>query len=237
MGARADKLRAELLEWTASWRTVHCNNPGVCGWGQHVLDCPITKNEDDGRALVDALAIAEAEERVRAETPPAPAPPCCACPVERHAYNGCANCGCCMPWWQHPDRDSDRSESAHPARIAELERLRARVVELDVFYAAMDGISEGTPLQLTERLTAERDKLKDKLRQRNEALANLNHYIGWNATDACSGEDTCWCSAHAKDRGDAPSLRALLVRACDNLETEGLDECASEIRKAADLWR
>lgn len=30
-------------------------------------------------------------------------------------------------------------------------------------------------------------------------------------------------------------LKQLLVRACDNLETESLDECAAEIRKAAGL--
>lgn len=35
------------------------------------------------------------------------APPCCPHPVTRHAYNGCANCGCAVRWIDHPDRDAD----------------------------------------------------------------------------------------------------------------------------------
>lgn len=57
------------------------------------------------------------------------------------------------------------------------------------------------------KLIAERDSalaqiaaLQNKLRQRNESLAKLNAYIGWNATDACSGDDGCWCDAHAGKR-------------------------------------
>jgi hypothetical protein len=55
---------------------------------------------------------------------------CCAHPVERHAYNGCADCACGVRWSEHPDRDSDTTPSAHPARIAELEHLRAEVKRL-----------------------------------------------------------------------------------------------------------
>lgn len=35
--------------------------------------------------------------------------PCCPHPVERHAYNGCANCGCAVTWTEHPDRAKDMS--------------------------------------------------------------------------------------------------------------------------------
>lgn len=42
---------------------------------------------------------------------------CCAHPLERHAYNGCADCGCCIRWSEHPDRDLDKSDSAQIARM------------------------------------------------------------------------------------------------------------------------
>lgn len=42
--------------------------------------------------------------------------PCCPHPVERHAYNGCTDCGCDVPWNEHPDRDRDMADSAHLAR-------------------------------------------------------------------------------------------------------------------------
>lgn len=32
---------------------------------------------------------------------------CCPHPVERHAYNGCADCGCNVRWPEHPDRALD----------------------------------------------------------------------------------------------------------------------------------
>jgi hypothetical protein len=54
-------------------------------------------------------------DRLLASTAPAPArhsPPCCPHPVERHAYNGCANCGCSVRWPEHPDRDLDTSPEA-----------------------------------------------------------------------------------------------------------------------------
>ena len=39
-------------------------------------------------------------------------------------------------------------------------------------------------------------ELKNKLAQRDESIRKLNAYIGWNATNACSGEISCWCDAH-----------------------------------------
>ncbi len=47
---------------------------------------------------------------------------CCKHPVERHAYNGCANCGCSMRWPEHPDRDQDESIEG----LSELERRRKK---------------------------------------------------------------------------------------------------------------
>lgn len=38
-------------------------------------------------------------------------PRCCSHPVERHAYNGCQNCGCGVRWDEHPDRELDTSTS------------------------------------------------------------------------------------------------------------------------------
>ena len=58
---------------------------------------------------------------------------CCVHPVERHAYNGCANCGCSVRWDQHPDRDQDRSESAWDVLRAKLERAE-RVAETAVAW-------------------------------------------------------------------------------------------------------
>ena len=41
--------------------------------------------------------------------------PCCPHPVERHAYNGCANCRCGVRWDEHPDRDLDTSPEGRSA--------------------------------------------------------------------------------------------------------------------------
>lgn len=41
--------------------------------------------------------------------------PCCEHPVERHAYNGCANCSCCVRWAVHPDRERDASPEGRRA--------------------------------------------------------------------------------------------------------------------------
>lgn len=38
--------------------------------------------------------------------------PCCSHSVERHAYNGCADCVCCVTWGEHPDRARDISSGA-----------------------------------------------------------------------------------------------------------------------------
>ena len=51
---------------------------------------------------------------------------CCPHSVERHAYNGCANCGCAVRWDEHPDRDHDRSEAGIQALLA----ARARDAEI-----------------------------------------------------------------------------------------------------------
>jgi predicted nucleic acid-binding Zn-ribbon protein len=40
---------------------------------------------------------------------------CCPHAVERHAYNGCADCGCNVRWDEHPNRDSDTSPAGHEA--------------------------------------------------------------------------------------------------------------------------
>lgn len=145
---------------------------------------------------------------------PDPKPPCCPHPVERHAYNGCADCPCKVPWRRHPGRDSDTSPSAHDARICELQRLRAdvahangtlskirdalppgpalylwevvagvvaerdrlraRCAELDEFYAAMQGVSEGTPLEVVRMMTAERDRLKTRISELLVTVKNLS---------------------------------------------------------------
>lgn len=34
---------------------------------------------------------------------------CCPHPVERHAFQGCANCSCCVTWVDHPNRERDKS--------------------------------------------------------------------------------------------------------------------------------
>lgn len=73
--------------------------------------------------------------------------PCCQHPVERHAYNGCANCGCSVQWLNHPDRNNDHSKSATDARLAriaslelELEEWKKRYHKLsDDYSAAMEG--------------------------------------------------------------------------------------------------
>lgn len=40
---------------------------------------------------------------------------CCAHPVERHHYAGCADCGCGLQWKEHPDRDLDMSPAGRAA--------------------------------------------------------------------------------------------------------------------------
>lgn len=55
---------------------------------------------------------------------------CCQHPVERHAYNGCAECGCGVPWTKHPERDYDTSEGGLEANKAYRESLEKRIDEL-----------------------------------------------------------------------------------------------------------
>ncbi len=40
---------------------------------------------------------------------------CCPHPVERHAYNGCADCGCGVMFLQHPDRHRDTTPEGRAA--------------------------------------------------------------------------------------------------------------------------
>lgn len=46
------------------------------------------------------------------------ATPCCSHGVERHAYNGCADCFCAVRWTEHPRRSMDLSAPAIETRIA-----------------------------------------------------------------------------------------------------------------------
>ena len=41
--------------------------------------------------------------------------PCCPHTVERHAYNGCADCGCACRWVDHPERERDTSPAGRSA--------------------------------------------------------------------------------------------------------------------------
>ncbi len=51
---------------------------------------------------------------------------CCPCGVERHAYNGCADCRCPVAWNQHPRRDFDMTDAAEAARQAQGSRPATR---------------------------------------------------------------------------------------------------------------
>ena len=52
---------------------------------------------------------------------------CCSHPVERHAYNGCANCGCSVRWPEHPGRFFDMSRDEHTRKAV----ARARAGRMD----------------------------------------------------------------------------------------------------------
>lgn len=41
-----------------------------------------------------------------------------------------------------------------------------------------------------------------KTEQLSRAITALNDFIGWSSTNACSGLDNCWCSAHKKTRNN-----------------------------------
>ena len=64
LGGDAQRLRAEIVAWAKAWREVRCRWLNGCDGqrGDHDEECPITTNERDGIALLDALAIAEAKE-------------------------------------------------------------------------------------------------------------------------------------------------------------------------------
>jgi hypothetical protein len=55
--------------------------------------------------------------------------PCCDHPVERHAYNGCAECSCNVLWVEHPDRDYDTSEAGLEANKMYRDRLQTQLEE------------------------------------------------------------------------------------------------------------
>jgi hypothetical protein len=72
------------------------------------------------------VAKRRAEARIRNKVEGA----CCIHPVERHAYNGCADCGCAVCWTEHPDRDLDMSPSAIEARAFRLSKHSAAPITL-----------------------------------------------------------------------------------------------------------
>jgi hypothetical protein len=65
----ATRLRTEIIEWAKRWRSERCSHAPGCDphLGSHGTDCVITKNEQDGCALVDALAIADTRASAEAE--------------------------------------------------------------------------------------------------------------------------------------------------------------------------
>lgn len=93
---------------------------------------------------------------------------CCPHPVERHAYNGCASCGCSVTWSEHPQRDLDTTPEAHDARIAELERLRKTVCAKDVRIAEL-----GATVLKVSRETPYPDEIRDWVAQRGKLVAEL----------------------------------------------------------------
>lgn len=64
---------------------------------------------------------------------------CCAHSVARHAYNGCSECGCGMPWTEHPERDHDRSESGVRTFIAQRDLARDQNARLRALLAEACG--------------------------------------------------------------------------------------------------
>jgi hypothetical protein len=76
--------------------------------------------------------------------------PCCEHPVERHAYNGCADCGCSMRWTEHPDRDKDTSAAGVAA--IEAQRVRAMMRQLRQAHQKV-----GAARKIVEEFWARRD--------------------------------------------------------------------------------
>jgi predicted nucleic acid-binding Zn-ribbon protein len=67
---------------------------------------------------------------------------CCPHTVERHAYNGCAECGCNVRWTEHPERDYDTSDAGLAANKAHRERLERRIDELSTLRAEHERLGE-----------------------------------------------------------------------------------------------
>lgn len=61
------RLSAELVAWAKRWRSEACSHEIDCDAqsGAHSETCAIRVNEIDGCALVDALAVAEAEQKAK----------------------------------------------------------------------------------------------------------------------------------------------------------------------------
>ena len=74
-------------------------------------------NDNRVRAEMEAYCAMQARARNKVEGP------CCVHSVERHAYNGCADCGCGVLWTEHPDRDLDMSQAALDARAFRLNKV------------------------------------------------------------------------------------------------------------------
>lgn len=55
-------------------------------------------------------------------------------------------------------------------------------------------------LDALEQERREVERLRRELGQRNRSIVALNAHLKWCATNACSGEDTCWCDAHEAQR-------------------------------------
>lgn len=104
---------------------------------------------------------------------------CCPHPVERHAYNGCANCGCGVQWTEHPDRDKDRSEAAFITFIGQ------RDMALDLVEstkAVADGWMKQCDIADAKlvAMTAERDTARALADIRgNEILRLTEERDGW----------------------------------------------------------
>jgi hypothetical protein len=99
---------------------------------------------------------------------------CCPHPVERHAYNGCAECGCCMRWDEHPDRDLDESEAARVERVG----LRAENARLTVLLADAQEciVDRGQLIADKIALTAERDEVREWRTSVSSAIKNAPEF-------------------------------------------------------------
>jgi hypothetical protein len=101
------------------------------------------------RSHADALVVADlceglgahglaAEWREQATAWASTPVPCCPHPVARHAYNGCANCGCGVRWVEHPDRDRDISIEGDATLAMRRARRDERLRELAALLLGTD---------------------------------------------------------------------------------------------------